>query len=744
MEPSSRPSAPARPKAPPKPPRPPRPPRSTAQPKSKTPDLSPAASLDPARGPSQDPSPVSSQVPSQDPPKDPPHSRIPAKVRAGSPFRRHTQTRAETPGPGLDQARVQDPGPADARALPQALLELVSCLHDHLGLGAGMDLPEPCAPLPGDTRRRLESALEGLENPDAGLAACHTRVRRLLAGLPMVKAVELEDDDLNLLALLFAAFLDGDGSQRVVCLLRAIRPEGAECLGLLGRIRALVDHRLLALDDDRPLPGRTRSGDTGLVGLVSAWVALHPDLLARILEPEPHAPREDSAPEAGNARFLTGLLAYSQVLRRTAESDHGEARVRQERGKAWEQLLEHAAGGGMPLPFLELVDSQGLDARERDGLVYLLDEHLQGMDCLVEELGNLVGCNPLERMRSRRLFVQGSRLETLGLIRTGTRSRFGHTRQLVGLTSRAVDTIFGQEEDTVEEGTLALSDNGPLQEREIRRNWNQLVLPADQLELLEQTLARFAEGTRDTLRAWGVVSHPGSGSGAHLPLPAGLRLLFSGPSGTGKTLCAEALAERLGRRLLVTDMGRLLSKWVGESQQNVSALFDDYTRIACATDRAPVLLLDECDQFLLARGVPDSGSEQMRHEMSNLFLERLDRVPGIVVATTNLVEVLDPAFSRRFDLKLVFPQPGPAERERIWRAHLPGAVPLLDPLPFGELAARFPFNGGRISLVMGNALARAAARGDGLASGDLLAAAQCELQGAFGDGAPRPMGFRPL
>jgi hypothetical protein len=419
--------------------------------------------------------------------------------------------------------------------------------------------------------------------------------------------------------------------------------------------------------------------------------------------------------------------------------------VQKARAQAWQTLEEQAAHSSLPIPFMEMIRNHGLEPRERDALVYLFDERLKGLDCTVEELGNMLGTNPLDRMRCRRLFMAGSRLHKHALIAVGSRNAFGRPRQMVALTDLALDEILGQEAGMLKESGLEVREGGPLQERTVVRRWDQVVLPEPQRLALEGVLQRYGTGTRQVLQDWGVLSPAAPGPDRVTTHPAtrgGLRLLFCGPSGTGKTLCAEALAQHLGRRLLVTDMSRLLSKWVGESQQRVTALFDEYERIVAASPQAPLLLLDECDQFLLTRGHPDSGAEQMRHEMTNLFLERLDRLPGLVVATTNLVEVLDSAFNRRFDLKLEFSEPGPVERETLWRTHLPPAVPLLEPIPFPELARRFAFNGGRIALVMQNALHAAATRGDGLLTRDLLDAATLEQRGAFGNGTRHsPWGF---
>ncbi len=94
---------------------------------------------------------------------------------------------------------------------------------------------------------------------------------------------------------------------------------------------------------------------------------------------------------------------------------------------------------------------------------------------------------------------------------------------------------------------------------------DQVVLPGSQRQVLESVLQRYDSGTRKVLQDWGILGAGTPGPDrvtAHLAPRGGLRLLFCGPSGTGKTLCAEALAQRLGRRLLVTDMSRLLSKWI--------------------------------------------------------------------------------------------------------------------------------------------------------------------------------------
>ncbi|MCA9785240.1 MAG: ATP-binding protein [Candidatus Cloacimonetes bacterium] len=629
--------------------------------------------------------------------------------------------------------------------VPQALLELAIRLADGQQSLDPLDFPPDGPP----TRPRRDRARKGRSRiPTSPFKAELDTLRSRLdaGGYSMTR--ELQDEDLQMLALLFAAWIEGDGSQRVLCLVRAIRPEGTGRLGLLERLEVMQTLRLLSRDEKRRpgLPGAPIA--PGRLDLVEGWIGLHPAFLRRLLQGDGRACITEPADlPVDNERFLADLVDYGQFLHESGGEGVPESDTRSGREQAWSRLEEKARLSQEPLPFLELVRECGLEPVERDLLVYMLEENLRGMDCSIEELCAVLGTNPLDQIRQRRLFQSGSRLLTHQLITVGARGRFGRFPNRVALTARALERIMGQGADAEPREANLLAGSELLKERPVIRRWDQLVLPADTLEGLDSLLRRFENGTRERLARWGVWSEvqslgDGLASKGALPVSNGLRLLLSGPSGTGKTLCAEALAQRLDRRLLVTDVGRLLSKWVGESQQNVSALFDDYERIVASTEKAPVLLLDECDQFLLQRGHPDSGSDQMRHEMLNLFLERLERVPGIVVATTNLVEVLDSAFNRRFDLKLVFHEPGPAEREHIWRQHLPAAVPLLEPIPFAELARRFVFNGGQIALVMHGALLAAATRGDGLLTQDLLDAAHLEERGRFDAAAPGDWGFR--
>ncbi len=212
--------------------------------------------------------------------------------------------------------------------------------------------------------------------------------------------------------------------------------------------------------------------------------------------------------------------------------------------------------------------------------------------------------------------------------------------------------------------------------------------------------------------------------------PSGTTILLYGPPGTGKTLSAQLLASRLKRPLLTVDASRVLGMWVGQSEKSVRQIFDEYKEITAGLKVAPVLLFNEADQLLGARGKGDDAVDKMHNNMQNLFLEGLERFEGILVATTNRRDLLDQAFSRRFTYKWELPAPDAKLRRAIWSQHLP-AGRLSTEVNLDRLAA-LGLTGGEIRLVVEQAVRRATSRGDNSLGHDLLESlARQELQGRF-------------
>jgi SpoVK/Ycf46/Vps4 family AAA+-type ATPase len=142
--------------------------------------------------------------------------------------------------------------------------------------------------------------------------------------------------------------------------------------------------------------------------------------------------------------------------------------------------------------------------------------------------------------------------------------------------------------------------------------------------------------------------------------------------------------------------------YVGESEKNVRKIFDEYKELCTKTKTEPVLLLNEADQFLSNRVSGQiSGSDKMHNQMQNIFLEQIERFEGILVATTNLLDSIDKAFSRRFNYKIEFLKPNLEQRKTLWEKLLPSELPLEKNFNVEKLA-KSSLTGGQIELVIKN------------------------------------------
>jgi SpoVK/Ycf46/Vps4 family AAA+-type ATPase len=229
-----------------------------------------------------------------------------------------------------------------------------------------------------------------------------------------------------------------------------------------------------------------------------------------------------------------------------------------------------------------------------------------------------------------------------------------------------------------------------------RRTFEDVILPPATRRALDQALVQV---TRHDLifNRWGL--------GERHPTGLALAFNFAGPSGTGKTICAEAIAHALGRRLLIVRYAELESMWMGETPKNVAAVF------RLAREENAVLLFDEADA-IASRRTSASADHVFHREANtvvNVLLQELESFSGVVIFATNLAANFDPAFERRIRTHVLFEMPGVEEREQIWRVQMhPTLTPLADDVDFCALAERYEASGGDIrNAVLKAALAAA-------------------------------------
>jgi hypothetical protein len=211
--------------------------------------------------------------------------------------------------------------------------------------------------------------------------------------------------------------------------------------------------------------------------------------------------------------------------------------------------------------------------------------------------------------------------------------------------------------------------------------WEQLVLPPERKGQLTEALQRLIHQAT-VLDHWKFLEgRPGA---------RGVRMLLSGPPGTGKTLAAEVLAHALGVDLMIVDIARVVSKWIGETEKHLAEAFD------AAEQCQAILLFDEADALFGKRTEVSDAHDRYANLETAFLLSRLERFEGMAILSTNLKQNIDPAFLRRLEFVVDFDEPSGSEREALWRCHLPPGAPLADDVDLKELAALYPIVGGLI------------------------------------------------
>ncbi|MCC7362775.1 MAG: ATP-binding protein [Dehalococcoidia bacterium] len=247
------------------------------------------------------------------------------------------------------------------------------------------------------------------------------------------------------------------------------------------------------------------------------------------------------------------------------------------------------------------------------------------------------------------------------------------------------------------------------QEIEPLAAWDDLVLPGPQLDVLRQVALHVRHADR-VYREWGMATKSARG--------LGISALFAGPSGTGKTMAAEVLANELALPLYRIDLATVVSKYVGETEKNLRRIFD------AAEEAGAILLFDEADALFGKRSdVRDSHDRYANIEVSYL-LQRMESYAGLAILTTNMKQALDAAFLRRLRFVVHFPFPDAAQRAEIWRRVFPGELPRYE-LDVQRLA-QLNVAGGNIRNIALHAAFLAASNGGAVTMAHLLQSARGE------------------
>jgi hypothetical protein len=243
--------------------------------------------------------------------------------------------------------------------------------------------------------------------------------------------------------------------------------------------------------------------------------------------------------------------------------------------------------------------------------------------------------------------------------------------------------------------------------------WNDLVLPERQISQLRE-LEISIKNSSGVLQDWDFASR--------LPYGRGTTALFSGPSGTGKTMAAGILARELGLDLYKIDLSRVVSKYIGETEKNLDRIFQQ------AEDSNAMLFFDEADALFGKRSVVTSAHDRYANIEIAYLLQKMEERLGVTILATNLKNNMDDAFVRRIRFNIDFLMPEYAQRLQIWRTSLPKKVRLADDVDLKMLAKSLRVSGGSIMNVCVGAASLAYEPGGVISMKHFLLAAKRELQ----------------
>jgi ATPase family associated with various cellular activities (AAA)/Winged helix domain, variant len=245
-----------------------------------------------------------------------------------------------------------------------------------------------------------------------------------------------------------------------------------------------------------------------------------------------------------------------------------------------------------------------------------------------------------------------------------------------------------------------------------RYKWTDLVLPDRQRETLA-SISAYLRHRDHVLTEWGYEKT--------VARTQGLKVLFAGESGTGKTMAAEVLGGELGLELFRVDLATIVSKYIGETEKNLDRIFE------AATGSNAILFFDEADALFGKRSdVSDAHDRYANIEVAYL-LQKMEGYPGAVILATNFRQNIDDAFVRRLDFVIDFPFPEPDDRKLIWRLLLPEEAPLSDDVDLEFLSVQFKLSGGAIRNCSMSAAFQAADEGTSITMRHLVRAVAQEF-----------------
>ncbi len=487
--------------------------------------------------------------------------------------------------------------------------------------------------------------------------------------------------------------------------------KGYEYLSHLSEVKILLELGWLHQQSFTPM----KISEVTPLELLNTAVGLSPSFLKLLQEGTLDTELPDIKPYADHLEYLQDQFFRIELYQKmtTIRQNVHEHSLAIDRVQHKLHLLEiriedRVAQTSQVLALDKFFKQRKMNKNEQVLFIALLREEYSATDSSLREMNaliDLISFDEYERIKNRSLLEEGSNLISEGIIDYEEMlNPFGGISRAFYIVDEILQSIIHPQKN---KKVRRLKLNALMSEQDIfelvepETSLTDVVLNKKTQDTLENLMRQVDKEVINRLVAWGIKDKK-SGIDA--------RIIFYGAAGTGKTMTAYSLAKSLKRQVLAFDCSKILSMYVGESEKNVRKIFDTFYDLCEKTKTEPILLLNEADQFLSSRssGI-NSSADQMHNQMQNIFLEQIENFKGMLIATTNLLENIDKAFSRRFNYKIEFKKPDEAQRVELWKKMLPKDAPYeenFDSLPL----SKYSLTGGQINLIVKNTAYKVAVR----------------------------------
>ncbi len=508
----------------------------------------------------------------------------------------------------------------------------------------------------------------------------------------------------EILQYLSKQYMKGEDDVLILSLLQDLYGDGEyQFLEYLKPIKNLLELGWLLQQSFTPI----KIADVSPLELLNSSVGLSSSFLKLLQYGTLESDLPDVKPYADHLEYLQDQFfrielyqKMSEIRQNVHEHSLGIDRVQNKLNLLEKRIEERVTQTSEKLVLDKFFKQKKMQIKEQVIFIALLREEYSASEASLREMNaliELISLDEYERIKNRSLLEDGSNLINEGIIDYEEMlNPFGGISRAFFIVDEVLQSIIHPQKN---KKVRRLKLNALIDEQDIfeliepETSLNDVVLNEKTEETLENLMRQVDKEVIARLVEWGIKDKK-SGIDA--------RIIFYGAAGTGKTMTAHSLAKSLKRQILAFDCSKILSMYVGESEKNVRKIFDTFYDLCDKTKSEPILLLNEADQFLGARSSGNiTGSDQMHNQMQNIFLEQIENFRGMLIATTNLLENIDKAFSRRFNYKIEFKKPNEKQRLQLWKMMLPSEAPYSKDIDLAELA-KYSLTGGQINLIVKN------------------------------------------